>query len=302
MITEKDGRGRDSSIDSPMSQNERQELDREAVAREAAETRDPDAGHGEDTQADRDERREADADANNAEFAPPDDEVPAPGDEPGDEEGAVDEVILESEWDAGDPPRDEDQPPKRKKRPKKKKRKQSSEQAGPGRRKPTDQEILQRLLEKNEVILQLSKKNVENEAKLKAIANNRVQLMAEFENYRKRTRKEWDLLQNRARAEVIVEILNVVDDFGRAMAAFGDQDDEFVQGVRLIYNNLLTTLEKFGVRKLIALGQPFDPNYHMAVASIDSEDVESNHVVEIIQEGYLMDGDVIRPANVVIAK
>jgi molecular chaperone GrpE len=285
-----------------MSQSERQELDREAVAQEAPGTRDPEAVDGKDAHADPEKRRDADADANDTESAPPDDEVPAPGGEPGHEEGMVDEVILESEWATGDPPRDEDQPPQRKKRPKKKKRKQSSEQARPGRKRPTDQEVLQRLLEKNEVILQLSKKNVETEAKLKAMADKRVQLTAEYENYRKRTRKEWDLLQDRTRAEVIVEILNVVDDFERAMAAFADQDDEFVQGVRLIYNNLLATLEKFGVRKLIALGEPFDPNYHMAVASIDSEDVESNHVVEIIQEGYLMDGDIIRPANVVIAK
>ena len=169
-------------------------------------------------------------------------------------------------------------------------------------RKPTEQEILQRLLEKNEVILQLSHKNVQLDAQVKALSDKRVQLMAEFDNYRKRTRKEWDLLKDQTKVEVLIEFLSVVDDFDRAMTAMGERDDEFVQGVRLIYNGLLSTLERLGVRKMIALGESFDPNAHMSVASIDSENVESNHIVEIIQEGYLMDGNVIRPANVVIAK
>jgi len=169
-------------------------------------------------------------------------------------------------------------------------------------RKPTEQEILQRLLEKNEVILQLSHKNVQLDARVKALSDIRVQLMAEFDNYRKRTRKEWDLLKDQTKVEVLIEFLSVVDDFDRAMTAMGERDDEFVQGVRLIYNGLLSTLERLGVRKMIALGESFDPKAHMAVASIDSENVESNHIVEVIQEGYLMNGNVIRPANVVIAK
>lgn len=169
-------------------------------------------------------------------------------------------------------------------------------------RKPTDQQVLERLLEKNELILQLSKKNAELEAGYNALKEKRVQLLAEFENYRKRTRKEWDLLKGQAKAEVIVEILQVVDDFERALAALGEQNNEFVQGIKLIHNNLLATLAKFGVTKMIALGEAFDPNYHMAVASIDTDEVPANHIVEIAQEGYLMGGNVIRPANVVIAK
>ena len=170
------------------------------------------------------------------------------------------------------------------------------------RRRRSDKEVLQRLLEKNEVILQLTQKNTELDAQVKALADKRVRLMAEFENYRKRTGKEWSLLKEQTRAEVLTEFLPVVDDFERALAALGDRDDEVATGVRLIYNGMLTTLEKFGVRKMAAVGEPFDPNYHNAVDHIDSKDVKSNHVVEVIQEGYLMDGSVIRPANVVIAK
>lgn len=183
----------------------------------------------------------------------------------------------------------------------KKKGKQSSKRADALRR-PTQQEVFQRLMEKNEVILQLSKKNLELEASRKSADDKRIQLLSEFDNYRKRTRAEWDLLKHQARVEVLAEVLNVVDDFERAFVALGDREDEFVQGIRLIYNNLIATLVRFGVTKMIALGERFDPNYHMAVSHTESEEVESNRVVEVIQDGFLIDGAVLRPASVVIAK
>jgi molecular chaperone GrpE len=123
-----------------------------------------------------------------------------------------------------------------------------------------------------------------------------------FENYRKRTRKEWDLLKQQTRTEVVLEILNVIDNFERAFDAAGDRDDEFLQGIRLIYNNMLATLERMGVRKIEALNAPFDPTYHMAIAQKDTEDAKKNDVVEVAQNGYLLDDIVIRPSRVVVAK
>jgi molecular chaperone GrpE len=185
--------------------------------------------------------------------------------------------------------------PKRKKR---KKVKQKDE----ARRTPSHQEILERLLEKNEMIMQLNRQNVQLEAKQKALEDKRLRLVAEFENYRKRTRKEWELLKQQSRAEVILEILAVVDDFERAFGAAGKRDDDFVQGIRLIYNNLIATLARFDVSKMEALQTPFDPKFHMAVSQIESDKVESNHVVEVVLDGYIMGDTVIRPAKVVIAK
>jgi molecular chaperone GrpE len=101
---------------------------------------------------------------------------------------------------------------------------------------------------------------------------------------------------------VFVELVKIVDDFERAFAALGDQENEFKQGIRLIYNNMMALLASFGVTKMIALGQRFDPNYHMAVAHTDSPEFESNHVAEVVLDGYLMDGVLLRPASVVIAK
>ncbi|MFQ5510926.1 MAG: nucleotide exchange factor GrpE [Candidatus Krumholzibacteriia bacterium] len=185
---------------------------------------------------------------------------------------------------------------------KKSRRSTEKEYRGAERRKPSDQEVLARLLEKNEVILQLSKKNVQLEAQAKAAEDRQLRIAAEFENYRKRTRKEWELLRQQTTGEVLLEVLEVVDDFERAFSVAGNRSDDFVQGIRLIYNNMMSVLVKFGVTKMEALHEYFDPNYHMAVASIDSDDVKSNHVVEVIQEGYVIGDTVLRPAKVVIAK
>lgn len=168
--------------------------------------------------------------------------------------------------------------------------------------KLTKKEILSRLLEKNEVILELSKANKKLEAEQQEASEKRLRTLAEFENYRKRTRKEWELLKQQTKAEVLLEILDVVDDFERAFSVAGERDDEFIQGIRLIYNNMVSTLERLGVVRIESLGATFDPNYHMAVAQIDSKDSEPNHVVEVVQQGYLLDDIVIRPAKVIIAK
>jgi len=125
---------------------------------------------------------------------------------------------------------------------------------------------------------------------------------AEFDNYRKRTRKEWDLLQQRTKADVVLSILSAVDDFERAFSVVGERDDDFVRGIRLIYNKLTGGLDEVGVSRIQALGAVFDPTYHMAVAQIEREGAESNTVVEVVQEGYSLGDIVIRPAKVVIAK
>lgn len=169
-------------------------------------------------------------------------------------------------------------------------------------RRLTKKEVLERLFEKNELILNLSKKNAELEAKCKTFNDKWLRSRAEFENYRKRSQKEWELLKHQVKAEAIVEILNVVDDFERAFSVVGERDDDFVRGIRMILNNLVSTLKRSGVEKMQPLNSPFDPNFHMSVSQIERDDVESNHVAEVIQEGYLLDGLVIRPAKVVIAK
>jgi molecular chaperone GrpE len=169
--------------------------------------------------------------------------------------------------------------------------------------RPSARDVLNRLLEKNEIILNLNKDNAEKDKQLKELNDKWLRSVAEFENYRKRTRKEWELLKQQSKAEVILEILNIVDDFERAFSVAGDADtDEFVQGIRLIYNNLNIVLGKFGVHEVDAFKSSFDPNFHMAIGQIETGDVPSGFVAEVVQKGYKLDDTVIRPARVIVAK
>jgi molecular chaperone GrpE len=169
-------------------------------------------------------------------------------------------------------------------------------------RKLTKKDILNRLFEKNELILDLNKQNKKLAGECKQLTDKWLRSHAEFENYRKRTHKEWELLKHHSKGEVILEMLRIIDDFNRAFSVVGDRDDDFVQGIRLIYNNMQDSLEKLGVREMEALDAPFDPNYHMAVAQLEKEGAETGHVTEVIEPGYLLDDTVLRPAKVVIAK
>lgn len=169
-------------------------------------------------------------------------------------------------------------------------------------RAPSAKDVLNRLLEKNEIILMLNKDNAEKDKQLKDLNGKWLRSVAEFENYRKRSRKEWELLKQQSKTEVILEILNTIDDFERAFSVAEDEDNEFVQGIKLIYSNLLAVLEKFGVQVIESLNRSFDPSFHMAVGQLETEDMESGNVAEVIQKGYRLDDTVIRPARVIVAK
>lgn len=170
-------------------------------------------------------------------------------------------------------------------------------------RKVTRKALMDRLFSKSEEITKLSKQNREMEAKLKETNDKWLRTAADFENYRKRTRKEWDLLKQQAKAEILLEILNVVDDFERAFAVGeSGESDGYVAGFRLIYNNLIQVLERAGVREFDALHKPFDPRFHMAVGQVEREDLAAGAVAEVLQKGYHLDDTVIRPASVLVAK
>ncbi len=178
-------------------------------------------------------------------------------------------------------------------------------------------EVLDRFQEKNVAITRLTKEKQALEKRLAALEAEKTSLdvqakdhkdrwlrtAAEFENYRKRSAKEWELLKQQSKTEIILEVLSSLDDFERAFAAVEATDEsEFVRGIRLIYNNLLLVLQKLGVTEVDAMGAPFDPNRHMAIGQIETGEVASGHVAQVAQKGYALNGSVIRPARVVVAK
>ncbi|PLX14403.1 MAG: nucleotide exchange factor GrpE [Marinilabiliales bacterium] len=143
----------------------------------------------------------------------------------------------------------------------------------------------------------------EYEEKCTELNDKYLRLYSEFDNYRKRTSKErLDLLKT-ASQDIMVELLPVLDDFDRAIAAMNDNNaqEESVKGVELIFNKLFTLLKQKGLEPMDAQGKEFDTDYHEAITNIPapSDDMKGK-VIDVIQKGYLLNGKIIRFAKVVV--
>ena len=126
-----------------------------------------------------------------------------------------------------------------------------------------------------------------------------LRLMADFQNYKKRVEKEKQDLYSYANEDIMRELLNVMDNFERAMEH--DADEGFREGIEMIFKQLSDVLEKSGLAEISALGEEFDPNVHNAVMTEETEDYESGKVSGVMQKGYTLNGKVIRPAMVKVA-
>ncbi len=132
---------------------------------------------------------------------------------------------------------------------------------------------------------------------MKAVAQ-RVQ--ADFENYRKRVMREQTALAERASESLVEQLLPVLDNFGLALLSLDEADEKVRKGVELVYADLLGVLEKAGLERIDALGKPFDPHEHEAVAQ---EDGDGEPVVcDILRSGYRLKGRVLRPATVRVTR
>jgi molecular chaperone GrpE len=128
--------------------------------------------------------------------------------------------------------------------------------------------------------------------------------LADFDNYRRRTTRERDEWRRQAQEQVVREILPVLDNFDRALAAAGSDPGGptgFRAGVELIHREFLKALESVGVRPFSAVGETFDPLRHEAVARLERRDVADQTVVQETLRGYLFHDRVLRPAQVVVA-
>ncbi|MGL4739070.1 MAG: nucleotide exchange factor GrpE [Cellulosilyticaceae bacterium] len=125
-------------------------------------------------------------------------------------------------------------------------------------------------------------------------------LMAEFDNYRKRTENEKHNLYDMAVSNTIAELLPVIDNFERALKQ-ECTDETFGAGVSMIYKQLLGILEKLDVTPIEAEGKPFDPAFHNAVLHVEDENLDEDMVAEELQKGYLYKEKVIRYSMVKVA-
>ena len=124
--------------------------------------------------------------------------------------------------------------------------------------------------------------------------------MAEFDNFKKRISKEKDLMFNTITANIVSELLPIIDNFDKALNA-ETSDETYKEGITMIYNQLLEALQKLGVEEIDALNKPFDPNFHEAVMHVEDENYGEKEVTEVFRKGYKIGDKIIRHAMVKVA-
>ena len=131
-----------------------------------------------------------------------------------------------------------------------------------------------------------------------------LRLAADFENYKKRTARQFEDILKNSNENIIVSILEVIDNFERALAAAEEVTDfkALHSGTELIHQSMLELLKKEGVMPIEAIGEPFDPTYHEAMMQVDSEEHPEGVVVDEMVKGYMLNGKVIRYAKVIVSR
>jgi molecular chaperone GrpE len=132
---------------------------------------------------------------------------------------------------------------------------------------------------------------------------------ADFENYRKRMAAEVQAATARGKATIAQGLIGVVDNVERALAAAGidpsseeTPEEPLAQGILLTYRELTGALQSAGVEAYDPVGEKFDPSWHEALQTRPAQDTESGTVVEVVQKGFRLDGQVLRAARVVVSE
>lgn len=136
------------------------------------------------------------------------------------------------------------------------------------------------------------------------LRNQLIRLQADFSNYKKRMEKEREGYIDLGVKKLALDILPVIDNLERALKSIEEyaNDDEIFKGINLIDDQLLEVLAKNNITEIKANGEKFDPNLHHAVAMVDSEDLESDMIVDVLQKGYQINESVLRPSMVRVSK
>lgn len=133
-----------------------------------------------------------------------------------------------------------------------------------------------------------------------------MRLAADYQNYTKRIAKEQEVYKRSAQSAILYDVLSILDNFERATegidtSAVAQEVKSWVEGIELIKKELHKMLQKYGV-KVMAEVKVFDPHLHEAVMHVESDKHTSGEIVQVLQQGYLINGDVLRTAKVSIAK
>lgn len=156
-----------------------------------------------------------------------------------------------------------------------------------------------------EIEKEIEEETIEN---VKKEAEDRyARLMAEFQNYKKRSLREKDDVLAYANEKLIKDLLDVLDNFERALTVMEEdkankESDAVMEGVKLIFSQFYEVLTKAGLKEIDALGENFDPQVHHAVINEHSEEYKSGEVSKVLQKGYKLNDRVIRPAMVAVSE
>jgi molecular chaperone GrpE len=158
--------------------------------------------------------------------------------------------------------------------------------------------------EKEKEIGELKQELEEKEKEIKEHHDRLLRLAADFENYKKRAAREKEDWTKFANEDVIRAILPFIDNLERAVNHAQKVADTgvLIEGVRLTLQQILQSLNKFGLSSFQSVGKPFDPTVHEAMLVVETDQHEPNQVVEEFQKGYFLNDRLLRPATVSVSK
>ena len=139
------------------------------------------------------------------------------------------------------------------------------------------------------------------EKELAAAKEAHIRTLAEYDNYRKRSTREKEAAYGDAKAAALKELLPVLDNFDRALAAEDADAETLRKGLEMISGSFLSILEKLGVEAFGEAGEPFDPNIHNAVMHLEDESLGENVIAAVFSKGYKLGDRILRPAMVQVA-
>lgn len=158
-------------------------------------------------------------------------------------------------------------------------------------------------MEENEEILEnQQEENIQDPTKqeLEEMTDRYKRLMAEFDNFKKRSSKERETLYNSLISDIITSILPVVDNLEKAVSV-KTEDESYKQGVEMVHKQLIDTLSNLGVQQIPTIGETFNPEYHEAVSSVQDDTLGEKEIKEEFRKGYKIGDKVIRHSMVVVA-
>ena len=132
-----------------------------------------------------------------------------------------------------------------------------------------------------------------------------LRLYSEFENFRRRSRKETADAKEKGRSDMVLAVLPVIDDFERALSSINESTEskDVYEGVELIYNKFKNILSEQGLQEMQPVGETFDPDYHEAMTKMQapSED-QKGKVIDVVEKGYMLNDRIVRQAKVVVGE